>query len=185
MIVPITQILVILSSHRSSFCRRPNRSVPCSLLLPCLLLLLASVPIGLYNVTLWKDVPFALLVVFWGIVLVYFYDRTRAGASGPRGGLNIGTAVLLLLSFTALLTIRYNGLVYLLIVPLLLRSLSFWPFRSGAFWLSPWQQGRWLSTWSSTPRVFSTETPISVTSAGRISADSWMIRFPPGLQNQQ
>jgi hypothetical protein len=42
------------------------QGVSFKLLAPCLVFILCSVPVGVYTVTLWKDIPFALLVVFWG-----------------------------------------------------------------------------------------------------------------------
>jgi hypothetical protein len=61
-------------------------------------------------------VPFSLLVVFWGLVLVYAFFSKRAGR---KLGVSFQGTVLLLISFVALLTVRYNGLVYLFMIPLL------------------------------------------------------------------
>ena len=57
------------------------------IILPFYFLFITSIPIGLYTITLWKDIPFALLVVFWAfwfVKLVFEEERGR-GATLPKG----------------------------------------------------------------------------------------------------
>ncbi|WLE95391.1 MAG: hypothetical protein QTN59_11935 [Candidatus Electrothrix communis] len=124
-IVPLSQILLLslLIAAFFSFCYRQGISL--LLLLPCYALLLFSIPVGCYTIALWKDVPFALLVVFWGLVPAYFFLRKRGaqqkdgveGDSSRRLTLSTGLALLLLL--LALLLFRHNGIIYLAVIPLL------------------------------------------------------------------
>ncbi len=115
-IVPMVHVVLISTLTAAAFSIAYRWGVPLLALITCWLLLLISVPVGLYNVTLWKDVPFALLVVFWGLVPVYAFFRKRAGR---KLGVSFPVGVLLLISFAALLTVRYNGFVYLFVIPLL------------------------------------------------------------------
>jgi len=88
-------------------------------LVPIYLAVVFSVPVGLYNIVLWKDIPFALLVVFWAYTLSIFYRKRR---SGPVTASLQQIAALFLL-YLALGLVRHNGLVYLVVIPLLLISL--------------------------------------------------------------
>ena len=90
-----------------------KNKLPFVLIIPFYLWFITSVPIGLYNITLWKDVPFALLVVFWA----YYFVRMRLNKghrfyNEPRIGFL--TLLLLLLSVSLF---RYNGLIYLILIP--------------------------------------------------------------------
>jgi hypothetical protein len=72
-VVPIIQIILLSALLATTYFLAFRRGVRGRWLLPCYLLTLFSVPIGLYNVTLWKDVPFALLVVFWALYIAYLF----------------------------------------------------------------------------------------------------------------
>ncbi len=115
-VVPLSQILLLslLTAGTFFFCFR--QGVRLRWLLPCYLLLLGSLPVGLYNITLWKDVPFALLVVFWSLVPAYFLYRKR---SGQPLQLSLSQIMLLLFLFVALVLFRHNGIVYLFFLPVL------------------------------------------------------------------
>ena len=115
-VVPIVQIVLLSCLVAAIFFSTVTRGVSCWLVVPCYLLLLFSVPVGLYTATLWKDVPFALLVILWALAPVYFYERKRAG---NKVQLSFFGGGLLLLSFLCLLLFRHNGLVYLFVIPLL------------------------------------------------------------------
>ena len=113
-IVPVVQIVLLTTLIGVTFFAAVKRGVSCWLVVPCYLLLLFSVPVGLYTATLWKDIPFALLVILWALIPVYLYDKKRAGKKvrfSPVGG------GLLLLSFFCLLMFRHNGLIYLFVIP--------------------------------------------------------------------
>ncbi|WPD22498.1 MAG: hypothetical protein SD837_20215 [Candidatus Electrothrix scaldis] len=124
-VVPITQIflLALLIATVFSYCH--SRKVSLLLLLPCYALLLFSVPVGCYTIALWKDIPFALLVVFWGLVPAYFFLRKRedqtTGDAGKKTSLHLplGSGFALLFLFLALLLFRHNGIIYLAFIPLL------------------------------------------------------------------
>lgn len=114
-VVPLSQILILASLIASTFFYCYRQGVALRLLLPCYILLLLSLPVGLYSVTLWKDIPFALLVVFWGLALAYFYlQRTQK----DRFCLTLQQIVSLLLLFLALTLFRHNGIVYLFVIPI-------------------------------------------------------------------
>lgn len=115
-VVPLVQIclLSLLLAGVLFYCFRQGVSLPW--LLFCWACVVLSVPVGLYNVTLWKDVPFALLVVFWAIALVYFYLKKKKGSIHLTK--QQGSALFFL--FLALIFVRHNGALYLFALPVLL-----------------------------------------------------------------
>ena len=113
-IVPITHSILLSSLIAATFFYAHRLGVAFGLLFPLYIFFLTSIPVGLYTVTLWKDVPFALLVVLWGLIPAYAFMKKRAGEPVT---ISISTGILLLLSFFALLTFRHNGLVYLFVIP--------------------------------------------------------------------
>ena len=90
--------------------------LPIFCLLPFYLLTVFSLPVGLYTAILWKDIPFALIVVLVGFKLAVFYLKKQ------RMTLNISRRewLSLFLLILALAGFRYNGLLYFFIVPLIL-----------------------------------------------------------------
>lgn len=94
-------------------------------ILPSYVFLLVSVPVGLYSIALWKDIPFALLTLFWAFTLADWWRRRRAGC------LSIGRqqALALLLLYLALGLLRHNGVVYLVFIPAMLVLLGIAPRR--------------------------------------------------------
>ena len=48
-------------------------------ILPFFLFTVLSLPVGLYNIVLWKDIPFALLVVFWSFWSVQLFMAKQSG----------------------------------------------------------------------------------------------------------
>jgi hypothetical protein len=115
-VVPIAHILLLSLLAATIFVYVHGSGVAWYWLAPCYLLLLLSVPVGLYNVTLWKDVPFALLVIFWALMVVYWYQRRREGRPVI---LSIPSASFVLIAFAALLLFRHNGFIYLVVLPTL------------------------------------------------------------------
>ncbi len=105
--------------------RLRQRGISWAWLLPSYLFLVLSVPVGVYSVTLWKDVPFALLVLFWAFFLGEMWRRRR------EGRLSIGwqQGCVLLLLFGGLVFLRHNGLVYLFFIPPLMFVLGIVPRR--------------------------------------------------------
>jgi hypothetical protein len=91
-----------------------KNGLPLISIVPFYLWFITSVPIGLYNVTLWKDIPFALIVVFWA----YYFVRLRLTNLDSRNEEpQMGFVVLIFLLLCASL-FRYNGLIYLILIPL-------------------------------------------------------------------
>ena len=76
--VPITQILLLSLLVAYIFFFLFRQGVSLLLLTPCYLLVLCSVPVGLYTTVLWKDIPFALVLVFWAVTLVRLRKIGRA-----------------------------------------------------------------------------------------------------------
>ncbi len=108
-----------------------RQGVSMMILLPCFLFILSAVPVGCYNIMLWKDVPFALLVVFWACVLVRLYRERRLRTLRWT---KQKVVVLLLLAF-ALGLIRHNGVIYLVLLPILFLVLRLVPLRNAMIML--------------------------------------------------
>lgn len=124
-IVPIAQILLtsLLVAWFGFWIYRQGTALPVILL--WLLFVLCSVPVAVYNVMLWKDIPFALLVVLWACILVKLrHEKKQHQLHWTRQRI----CALLLLGF-ALGFIRHNGLVYLAVLPTLLLLLNLVPFK--------------------------------------------------------
>ena len=113
-VVGIFQIVATSLLGSYIFYNLYKSGLPIILIIPFYLLFITSIPIGLFNITLWKDIPFALLVVFWA----YYFVRLRLNKINgqdqePRMGF---FALLLLLLCVSLF--RYNGIIYLILIPL-------------------------------------------------------------------
>jgi hypothetical protein len=93
-----------------------QKGMPLYYLLPCYLLIALSIPVGLYTVILWKDVPFALLVVLLGFKLAALHIEKKEKTQ------NISKKewISLLCLTMALVGFRHNGVLYLFIVPLII-----------------------------------------------------------------
>jgi hypothetical protein len=90
-----------------------KKDVPLYVIVPFYLLFITSIPVGLYTITLWKDIPFALLVVFWAFWFVKLvFEKKEGGVRHSRRGM-----ITLSLLLIALGLFRYNGIVYFVIVP--------------------------------------------------------------------
>lgn len=85
------------------------------LLLPFFIAFAASVPVGAYNVTIWKDVPFSMLVLFWAFFLFHLLRRASLGAPVL---LDARAAAYLSVALFFLSSLRHNGIVYLFVIPL-------------------------------------------------------------------
>lgn len=87
------------------------------IILPLYFLTFLSIPVNLFNITLWKDIPYNTLVLFWAFFLTACYYFKRQGKI-----LQLTKVQLLLLSvaFVFLCTFRHNGLIYLPIIPVLM-----------------------------------------------------------------
>ncbi|WP_417910542.1 hypothetical protein [Candidatus Electronema sp. PJ] len=124
-IVPMMQVFLtaLLISWLSFWIYQ--QGVPLFLVLCWLLFVLCSVPVGIYNTVLWKDIPFALLVVFWACILIKLRlekQQHRLHWTGER------LCAFLLLGL-ALGLVRHNGLIYFAVLPLLFLLLGLAPLK--------------------------------------------------------
>ncbi len=113
-IVPLFHIVMISLLTAYVFASIHSKGVPIVWLLPFYLLLITSLPVSLYNIVLWKDIPFALLIIYWGYTLIELYLEKREGTLS----LSLEKKLVLLLLLLALALTRHNGLIYLFVVPL-------------------------------------------------------------------
>ena len=124
-VVGIAQILLtsLLGAYILFWIYR--KGVPLLIVLPFYFLFIVSIPIGVYSVTLWKDIPFALLVVFWAFWLVKLaFEQKEDAARHSRSGI-IALSLLLI----ALCFFRYNGIIYFVIIPAGLALTGIIPFK--------------------------------------------------------
>ena len=115
-IVPVVQnfFTSLLIGH--IFFSLLRRGLPLYCLVPFYILIVFSVPVGLYSIILWKDVPFALIVVFLGFTLARLYfDKRHNKLPVPW------KYWLLIFCLTLLLVgLRHNGVLYFFIVPFII-----------------------------------------------------------------
>lgn len=100
-----------------------KKGVSFYIILPLYLLFITSIPIGLYTITLWKDIPFALIVVFWA----FWFVKLGFEKKEYRVRYSLSEVIVLFLLLIALGLFRYNGFVYLLIIPIGLTLLGVIP----------------------------------------------------------
>lgn len=113
-VVGVFQILSTALLGSYIFYNLYKNGLPIILIMPFYFWFITSIPVGLHNVTLWKDIPFALLIVFWA----YYFVRIRMNSLNdfyqePR--ISFFTLLSLLLCVSLF---RYNGLIYLIIIPI-------------------------------------------------------------------
>ena len=126
-IIPITQILLGSLLNASIFFWLYRRGISLYWLLPFFLLLVFSLPVGLYNLMLWKDIPFALLVVFWGYTTVRLFELKKEGER-----ISFQYILALIFLWLALALVRHNGIVYLVYIPFLFLLLGFFNLKKAA-----------------------------------------------------
>jgi len=102
------------------------------------LLLAASIPINLFNITMWKDIPFALAILFWA----FFAANARFSSryQGRALGMKIRDIPLLATLFLFVCALRHNGLVYL-------------PFLPAVLFLSRAIKPKWILQWGTVSAV--------------------------------
>lgn len=124
-VAPIVQNVLTTALISWVFYSMRRWGLPLLVLVPCYLFTVFSVPIGLYTIILWKDIPFALLTVFLGFRLADIFYQKRIGE------LKVTGHSWLILFFLALVLtgFRYNGAVYLIVIPMLLFCLGIIPVR--------------------------------------------------------
>lgn len=124
-VVPLSHIVMMSTLPAYIFYAIYKHGVPFKYLLPFYFLTITSIPIGLYNILLWKDVPFAVLIVFWAFLLCQFYQKKKE----HQLFLTKEQALALFLSVGALAFTRHNGLVYLAVIPAYIVLLRLVPMR--------------------------------------------------------
>ncbi len=119
-VVPLVQNLLTSLLFASLFFSLYRWGVPLVCVLFFYLLTLLSIPIGMYTSILWKDVPFALLIVILGFRLCDLFFQKR------NGMLKVSWQEWIVLSLLtlALIGFRHNGVVYLVALPVLLVCLG-------------------------------------------------------------
>jgi len=105
---------------------------------------ITSVTVGIYNITLWKDIIFSQMVVFWGIFL-YFLVTEKKELKKPALLIFLG----FLLFFTA--AVRHNGVVLLLLAPLIFYFAKVVKLKSALIWSSV-AVGLYLCSLTAVPR---------------------------------
>ena len=73
--------------------------------------LITSIPISLYNITIWKDIPFSLIIIHLSFLLATFKRTAVTWTSGH-------VVKMLILTILAI-QLRHNGMIYLGLVPLI------------------------------------------------------------------
>ncbi len=121
--VAFFQILITCTICSYIFYHCYKRSVSLILILPFVLLFITSIPIGLFNIIIWKDVPYSIMILLLSFVL-YLVANKRENTQGfinfPGWSLLPICAALVLLLHS-----RHNGQIFYLFLPLLFfRSLS-------------------------------------------------------------
>ncbi|MFH0785361.1 MAG: hypothetical protein V2B20_25875 [Pseudomonadota bacterium] len=115
-IVPFVQNLLTSLLIAYIFFSLFRKGMPLSYLLPFYALVAFSLPVGLYTIVLWKDVPFALIVVFVGFKLAFYYleKRNKTLHISKNEWFSLVCLTLALAGF------RHNGVLYLVIVPFII-----------------------------------------------------------------
>lgn len=83
----------------------------------CFIMYILSIPIGVYNITIWKDIPFNAIMVFLAFfVYVLYFNKKYNQKIVDFTFIQI---LLISVSFILLLTLRHNGLVFMVLIPIL------------------------------------------------------------------
>lgn len=114
-IVPLVHIVLMSVLVAWIFYTIHLHGVSWSVIVPFYLFTILSIPIGLYNLMLWKDVPFAMLILFWAFISPLIYSKKRSGTLNFTAEQIIALVLMLL----ALGFVRHNGLLYVVFIPLL------------------------------------------------------------------
>ncbi len=95
-----------------------KKKLPIFLILPCIIISALSIPIHLYNLTMWKDIPYSLVILFWAFYLSKAFFKKKY--ENDNTDLYLRDVFLLSMLFFATCTLRHNGLVYLIYIPAML-----------------------------------------------------------------
>lgn len=108
----------LLISHIFFSCHRWG--VPRVLVILLFIPTALSLPIGLYNAVLWKDIPFALLIVLLSFRMSDLYYQKRL----EKNKIDRKDLFFLLILMLLAAGFRYNGIVYWIVIPILLLGLG-------------------------------------------------------------
>ncbi len=116
-IVSITQILAMagLASYIFYFCIK--QSVNKIVLAIFAVLLFISLPVASFNLLLVKDLPYSLLMLIWAFMIYLLYLNKKCGQETFA---NNAEVVLMGVLLALLALVRHNGLMYIVLIPLLL-----------------------------------------------------------------
>ncbi|OQA13362.1 MAG: hypothetical protein BWY64_03661 [bacterium ADurb.Bin363] len=116
-VVCIFQILLISLLGSFIFYFAIKNGVSFYLVLPFFFLFIFSVPVGLFNIVLWKDIPFSFLIIFWAF---YLYYRSYRKKKDLKDSFSFKKIFLLSFLFIFLCMVRHNGIVYIVCLPFFL-----------------------------------------------------------------
>jgi hypothetical protein len=131
-VVALFQILAVAGLGSYIFYFTYKNGVKFYLIVPFFAAFCFSIPIGIYNIGLYNDVPFAILISFWAFFL--FLSNFHKKIQNTPIKLSIVKISILSLFFLLLCIIRASGLVFIVFVPFilwhfkLLESKSFYKF---------------------------------------------------------
>lgn len=109
--VAVFQILMTSTCFSWFFHYFWKHNVSKTLLVLLFVLFCTSIPIGIYNITLWKDVPFSVLV----ILMAFFLGKKCIERKWSKSEI----IYFIILALTVML-FRHNGIVYLIFLPIVL-----------------------------------------------------------------
>ncbi|MBN2570386.1 MAG: hypothetical protein JXB42_13245 [Deltaproteobacteria bacterium] len=117
-IVALFHILVVAGLGSYIFYFTYKNGVKFYLILPFFVAFCFSIPIGIYNIGLYNDVPFATLITFWAFFL--FLSNFHKKTKNTPIKLSIVKIFTLSLFFLLLCNIRANGIVFIVFIPFIL-----------------------------------------------------------------
>ena len=91
-------------------------------ILPLCSAIFLLIPVNLFNMTVWKDIPFTTLLLFWVFFITICYHK-KIYTKTPVELSNI-ELILLALLFLSLCTFRHNGVIYIIFIPVYLFCFS-------------------------------------------------------------
>ncbi|MGG1514057.1 hypothetical protein ABE504_01490 [Paenibacillus oryzisoli] len=116
-VVSVFQIILLTSISSLAFFWFYEKGSK-TITLICYILFITSVPVGLYSITMWKDIPFNIIMLFWGLFLFYLYICKHY--KNKVVILRFSYIFYLSLTIFLLCTIRHNGIIFIVIIPALL-----------------------------------------------------------------
>jgi hypothetical protein len=109
-----------------------------------------SIPIGIYNITIWKDIPFNTIILFWGFFIFRLYYKRKY--ENTQVSFSVAQLIMLSILLFLVCTLRHNGIVFVVAIPVLLFIFkliprkNFWHFAAASCIL-------FLLNWIVTPMI--------------------------------